>query len=109
MFLKEEWENIVYPTEPWNEIIEKILDSRFVISSTLHAIILAEAYGIPARMLRVSKNEPFFKYQDYYLGTNRPNFQYAESVDEALEMGGEAPFKCDLKKLYEAFPFDYWE
>ncbi|MDE3045693.1 MAG: polysaccharide pyruvyl transferase family protein [Verrucomicrobiota bacterium] len=102
--------NVVHPTEPWNEVIEKILDSKFVISSSLHGIIIAEAYGIPARLLR-PPNTPnhLFKYQDYYSGTKRPNFRYAISVEEALLMGGEPPFECDLQKLYEAFPFDYWE
>ncbi len=108
LFQKHEWDNIVYSTEPWGAILEKILDSRFVISSSLHGVIVAEAYGIPARLLVVSNNEPLFKYMDYYLGTNRPNFQYATSVEEAMEMGGESPFECDLKKLYEAFPFEYW-
>jgi pyruvyltransferase len=108
LFPKDEWQNIVYSTEPWYEVLSKILNSRFVISSSLHGIIVAEAYGIPARLLVISKNEPLFKYYDYYLGTNRPYFQYASSVDEALEMGGEPAFECDLKQLYEAFPFEYW-
>ena len=108
LFLKDEWDNVVYPTDPWDEVISKILDSRFVISSSLHGIVVAEAYGIPARMLHISDNEPIFKYEDYYLGTNRPNFRYATSVEEAFEMGGEPPFECDLEKLYNAFPFDYW-
>lgn len=100
--------NIVYATDPWEEILTKILDSRFVISSSLHGIIVAEAYGIPARLLRITETEPLFKYRDYYLGTNRPHFQYATSIEEALKLGGEEPFKCDLKKLYESFPFEYW-
>lgn len=100
--------HIVYPTDPWDEVVEAILDSRFVISSSLHGIIVAEAFGIPARMLRVTENEQVLKYQDYYLGTNRPNFQYASSIETALEMGGEPPFQCDLKSLYESFPFEYW-
>lgn len=108
LFLKEEWQNVVFSTEPWDQVLDKILDSRFVISSSLHGVIVAEAYGIPARLLRITDNEPMFKYQDYYLGTNRPFFLYASTVDEALEMGGEPPFDCDLKKLYEAFPFEYW-
>lgn len=108
LFLKNEWDNVVYSTEPWQEVLDKILDSRFVISSSLHGIIIAEAYGIPARLLVVTNNESLFKYYDYYLGTNRPHFQWANSVEEAMEMGGEVPFRCDLKKLYEAFPFDYW-
>ena len=106
MFPKSKYPNVVYPTEPWDEVIEKILQSKFVISSSLHGIILAEAYKIPARWLRITNNEPEFKYHDYYLGTGRSKVQYASSIDQALSMGGEEPFKCDLKPLYEAFPFD---
>lgn len=108
LFPKSADPHIIHPTDPWNEVIEKIINSQFVISGSLHGIVLAEAYGIPARYLRVSEKEHIFKYQDYYLGTGRPNFQYARSIDEALAMGGEAPFSCDLQKIYEAFPFDYW-
>lgn len=99
---------IVHPTDPWEEIFEKILDSKFVIASSLHGIIVAEAFGIPARMLRVTEHEALIKYQDYYLGTNRPDFCYATSIEEALEMGGEQPFQCDLDRLYRAFPFEFW-
>jgi len=108
MFPKKDRDYIVYPTDPWDEIIEKILDSEFVIASSLHGIIVAEAFGIPARMLRVTDNEPLFKYKDYYSGTGRPNFCYALSVEEALQMGSEPPFECNLKKLLEAFPTDFW-
>jgi len=108
LFPKEEYPNVVYPTERWDIVIKKILNSKFVISGSLHGLIIAEAFGIPARYLRVSEYEPLFKYQDYYLGTNRLDFKYATSVDEALELGGEPPFECDLEKLYEAFPFEFW-
>ena len=108
LFPKTEYDNVVYATEPWERVIEKILDSKFVISTALHGIVVAEAFGIPARLLRVSENEPMFKFQDYYLGTHRSHFQAAYSIEEALRMGGEPPFQCDLKKLYEAFPFEFW-
>lgn len=108
LFPKDEWDNVVYSTDPWDEILAKIVDSRFVISSALHGVIIAESFGVPARLLRNSNEEPLFKYQDYYYGTNRPNFRYATSVDEAFEMGGEPPFECDLEKLYKAFPFEYY-
>lgn len=108
LFPKEEYPNVIYADEPWRDVIRKILNSKFVISSSLHGMIVAEAYGIPARYLRVTESEPLFKFMDYYLGTNRPDFKYASSVEEALSMGGEPPFSCDLKKLYESFPFEYW-
>lgn len=108
LFPKDIYPNVVYPTEPWKDVIRKILNSKFVISSSLHGLIVAEAFGIPARAIRVTENEPVFKYQDYYLGTNRPDFAFAFSIEEALQMGGEAPFECDLEKLYYSFPFEYW-
>ena len=96
--------HIVLPTEAWNVVIRAILDSEFVISGSLHAIIIAEAYGIPARYLRLSEKEPLFKYQDYYLSTGRPDFHFATSVDEAFELGGEAPIQFDPEPLYDPFP-----
>ncbi len=100
-------EHIVYPTDPWDEVIKKILNSKFVISGSLHGIIVAEAYGIPARLLYPQK-EAMFKYRDYYFGTNRFDFEIAYSIEEALRMGGEKPVVCDVQKLYAAFPFEFW-
>ena len=109
-FPKGNFENVMDTHLPWYEIIEQILDSKFVISSALHGIVIAEAYGIPARMLRLSESphNNILKYHDYYSGTGRSSFQFARSVEEALLMGGERPFECDLQKLYSAFPFEFW-
>ena len=74
--------------------IRAILDSEFVISTSLHGLVLADAYGIPARMLRITENEPLFKYQDYYEGTGRSTFTFATSVEEALTMGGLCLYVC---------------
>lgn len=90
----------------WDKVIRRILDARFVISSSLHGIIVAEAFGIPARYVRINDHESIFKYQDYYFGTKRFDFKYATSVEEALEMGGEEPPQCDLDQLLNAFPYD---
>ncbi|MBS0585487.1 MAG: polysaccharide pyruvyl transferase family protein [Verrucomicrobia bacterium] len=108
LFPKSAYNHVVYPTEPWDQVIRKILDSKFVISSSLHGLIIAEAYGIPARYLRVTENEPLLKYQDYYAATNRCQFSYATSLLDAIHMRGERPYECDLQKLYDAFPFDLW-
>ncbi len=83
------YKNVVLPTDPWEEIVKKIIRSRLVISSSLHGIIVAESFGIPARLLKMSWKEPLLKYQDYYESTGRPHFKYANSVQEALQMGGE--------------------
>lgn len=101
-------EHVISAKEDWNVVVEKILDSSFIISTSLHGVIVAEAFGIPARYLRISGKEKLFKFQDYYLGTQRPNFTYAKSVAEALQLGGEEPPTFDEKALYESFPFELY-
>ena len=110
LFLEES--NVVSVKEPWDTIVRKILDSEFVISSSLSGVIIAEAFGIPARLLiiqNVNNTENLVKYEDYYYGTNRFDFKYATTIEEALKMGGEPLPQCDLIKLYEAFPFEYFQ
>lgn len=103
------YKNVVLPTSPWQEIVKKMLKSRLVISSSLHGIIVAESLGIPARLLKMTWLEPLLKYQDYYESTGRPHFQYATSVQGALQMGGEMPGFIDPKPLLDSFPWDYFD
>ena len=95
-------------TDNWKNFIDRIVKTKLVISSSLHGIILAEAYGIPAILLRHDMN--MFKYNDYYYSTGRKDFPIAASVEEALQMQ-PAPLP-DLKPLQEAlissFPKDLW-
>lgn len=103
--------NMISVREPWDVVVQKILDSKFVIASALSGVIVAEAFGIPARLLQIENKgntEDLFKYTDYYFGTNRYNFQYAASIEEALQMGGEPLPTCDLEKLRQAFPFELY-
>lgn len=97
--------HVVLPTDPWKSIVQKIVESKLVISSSLHGLIIAEAFHIPARMLRITENEPLLKYRDYYLGTGRKSFRYATSVEEALTMGGEKPAHVDRSGLLRSCPF----
>jgi pyruvyltransferase len=98
----------VSPLRGWNRVVEEIVSSDFVIASSLHGLIVAEAYGIPARYIRLSETESLFKYEDYALGSGRPGFDYATSFDEAVEMGGMAPISFDTQALLSAFPYDLW-
>lgn len=99
---------MVDPIGEPHQIIGRIARSEFVCGSSLHGIVLAEAMGIPARLIR-STAEPAFKYDDYYFGTGRPDYAVAGSVDEAISMGGESPPIFDAEALLAAFPADLWE
>ncbi len=98
-------------TDDYQKTIDDICSCDLIISSTLHGIILAESYGIPAILLdRLEFDD--FKYVDYYLGTGRKreDIPVAKSIQEALEM--ERPIVPDLKEaqnnLLSSFPVDLW-
>ena len=94
------------PTRPVRECLTAICASQFVCASSLHAVIIAEACGIPARVV-APVHEPRFKYDDYYQGTGR-TYQPASSIHEAVELGGQSPPVFDAQELINAFPVDLW-
>lgn len=97
----------VDPTAPVSHVLRMIAQSRFVIGSSLHAIAVADALGVPARFI-ASRSESEFKYRDYLAGTGRDLARIARSVPEALDMGGHEPPRIDLDLLEAAFPWDLW-
>ena len=61
-------------TNDWKHFIDEIYSSECIISSSLHGLILGEAYGVPSVMLW-DEADSKFKYEDYYASTNR-NISY---------------------------------
>ncbi len=96
-------------TDDYQFFIREIKASKLVISSSLHGLILAEAYGVPAILLKPQVS--MLKYYDYYCSTGRATFPIAKTVEQALQM--EPPCLPDFtqmaKKLIDAFPKDLWE
>jgi pyruvyltransferase len=101
--------NVLDPLRPWNECLDWITSSAFVMGSSLHGLIVAEAFGIPARYVRLHDRHALFKYEDYVLGSGRTELTYARSIPEAREMGGMPAPRYDATALLAAFPFDLWE
>ncbi|MDD4616881.1 MAG: polysaccharide pyruvyl transferase family protein [Alphaproteobacteria bacterium] len=100
---------VIDPRRSWNKVVNDILKCKFLLASSLHGLVVAEAFGIPARYVRLTENENIFKYHDYYEGTGRYLSQVFTSIPEALKAGGEKPIQCDLQKLIESFPYDLWQ
>jgi pyruvyltransferase len=74
---------------PWRRVIDYITSCDVIVSSSLHGLIVAEAYGVPAAWIRVSDGITGgnFKFNDYYLSTDRPDRQptpWSQGLDEAL-------------------------
>jgi pyruvyltransferase len=99
--------NLVNPRDPLWSVIGRIAASSFVVGSSLHAIVIAESFGIPARLV-VSGTEPIFKFDDYYRGTGRDGAEPAATVEEALRLGGQAPPDWSPAPLLNSFPSDLW-
>lgn len=97
-------------SELWT-CLETIARSEFVVASSLHAVIVAEALGIPARLVRPSL-ESSFKYDDYFLGTGRVAVEPADTFEQALVDGptyAAAPLEWESAELLASFPFDLWQ
>ena len=111
--LKDKYSNVINAgTTDYKSIVNAIVSSKKVISTSLHGIILSEIYGVPAVLLHLNESLDLFKYRDYYLSTNREDISIAYSVEEALEMPGN-PLPKNIKELQDniisTFPYDLLE
>lgn len=98
-------------TRDWRSVVDEIVSSELVISSSLHGIIVAEAYGVPAIWLHNEQShEQVFKYLDYYASTGRSVPIVASSIGEALKMEKPVIPNLDLltQNLINSFPLDLW-
>ncbi len=100
-------------TSDYKAFIDQVVASKRVISSSLHGIILAEAYGVPA-VFYLSNDYIQYqmpKYLDWYWSTGRYSVKVARTIEEALAM--EPMELPDLKKmqqdLLDSFPYDIFE
>jgi len=57
----------------WRRVVDEIVSCESIVSSSLHGLVIAEAYGIPARWEVYSNNVigGEFKFRDYLAGTGR--------------------------------------
>jgi pyruvyltransferase len=97
-------------TADYQFFIDELAKSKKVIASSLHGIILAEAYGVPTVFLNWGMDDQPIKFHDWYLSTGR-EMECSKSMEEALDA---APMPVpDLRAMREAllnsFPYDLWE
>lgn len=98
-------------TDDYKGVIDKIVQSRLIISSSLHGVILADAYGVPSVWYRGLIESVDFKYKDYYASTGRWIEMIPTCIEEAMEIEPlPLPDLRPLQKgLIESFPYDLWD
>ncbi len=92
--------------------IRKLRQCRHIISSSLHGIICADAYGVPATWVEFSDDVigDGFKFRDYFASIQRTDYTRlrigARTTVQSL-MEQHVPYKVtiDLDALYHACPF----
>lgn len=100
--------HVLDPRSPLTACLTTIAQSRLVVGSSLHAIIVAESLGRRAALLR-SDSEPLFKFRDYYEGTGRTDFQVFDTIEEAVRHADPLPVpEWDIGALLDSFPRDLW-
>jgi len=94
------------------EVIDAILSCRRILSSSLHGIIAAHAYGVPATWLKLSERPlgDGIKFKDYWASMGRDHvepIQVKPGVAIDPEAGVSTPGKplVDLFRLIQACPF----
>ncbi|WP_287178384.1 polysaccharide pyruvyl transferase family protein [Mesorhizobium sp.] len=105
----EGWENVVSPLDYWASVVRRISEASHVISSSLHGLVIADAFGIPCTYLRLSEEENTLKYEDYVLGVGRARLDITRSREEAVRASPMGTARPDLARLKASFPYDLWD
>ena len=108
--------------QPWRTMAANMSDCAVISSSSMHGLILADAYGIPAVWVQDSTAVFPYKFQDYYksMGNNDEGVPYNNKTGVPLWMvlKGKAaipnplPWNARLElaqKIIASFPYHLFE
>ena len=84
------------------EVAREITKCRTIMSSSLHGIICAHAYGIPAAWIRFNKKSPLtkFKFVDYYQSVGLPFDRPYYDLEEVRFHTGTIPNLDPIKEKF---------
>ena len=97
----------------WTDFIDKVISCGMILSSSLHGLIIADAYDVPNIWCKFSENirGNDFKFHDYFLSTGRNThkpfkFDQIYKLDYICSLGDywEKP-NIDILKLLDSCPF----
>lgn len=103
--------NILKPVE---EVVNDLLECEMILSSSLHGLIVADAYGIPNLWVEFSDKilGDGFKFRDYFSSVGRQGYEPFDlrSLKEIGDVFKQIePFNIEFnhQQLIESCPFNY--
>ena len=98
------------------KFVDEILECENIISSSLHGLIAADAYGIPNARVNVSNKliGGDFKFKDYCYSVEREldyGYQLTKetTVENIMDLHFNKSITFDREKLLESAPWNYEE
>ena len=96
----------------WHSVIDKICASKLVISSSLHGLIVADAYGVPNVWVELSDQVVGggFKFHDYFRGVGRRDVEpldFRNTIDlewAQSEAAKWTPVEFDVEEFMSVSP-----
>lgn len=97
----------------WLDFIEEVYACEYIISSSLHGLIIAEAYKIPSKWIEF-KDAPQrsrFKYHDFYASINKKAQPYIIDETTTIEsllksLHDWVPGHLNIEPLIKSCPFE---
>lgn len=93
-------------------VVRQVLSCETIASSSLHGLIIADAYKIPSTWLEISNKiiGEGFKFKDYFLSVGRKDKEplkitTSTKIDDIFDRTYNNKIQINLEKLYEICPF----
>lgn len=93
--------NLISPLKHWNIVFNEILTSEIVYTSSLHGLIICEAFNIPVILFKPFGGETLFKYEDYLEGTGRKLNRIPKTFNEGINENNGIVLKSPKYKIEE--------
>lgn len=99
--------HIINITDPIETVIDEVAKCKKIISSSLHGLIVAHAYGIPAVWAKFgdSIEGDDTKYRDYFLSVGIDPYPFYDLRQGGLCPVNQEPPKINTDALWRACPF----
>jgi pyruvyltransferase len=95
------------------KVIDQMLECEMIASSSLHGIIISDAYKIPSVWIQLSENVKggAFKFEDYFLSVGREVktpfiIKEKSTIIDLMHVAELHKIKINLGKLLDQFPYE---